>query len=100
MPGAGAILAWHIGVGHVADQRLIGNGQGTPKTIAVPVYFVYAENDLVANAPINKEFAQQIQQEDKTIVERKGAHHEVLNETDRVELYDMIAKWILDHAKK
>jgi alpha-beta hydrolase superfamily lysophospholipase len=70
-----------------------------PKKIAVPVFFAWAERDLVASAPANEEFAERIEQDDKTVVERKGAHHEVLNETDRKELYDMIAEWILQRAK-
>ena len=64
------------------------------KDFGVPVFFVYAEEDQVADPKLNKSFAEQIVTSDKTVVERKGNYHEVLNETDRKELYTDIKRWI------
>jgi alpha-beta hydrolase superfamily lysophospholipase len=59
---------------------------------------VYAEEDQVADPKLNKSFAEQIAANDKTVVERKGNYHEVLNETDRKELFTDIKRWIETRA--
>ena len=65
------------------------------KALSVPLMFAYAELDQVADHNLNKKFVQMLAVEDKTVLERKGCFHEVLNETDRKELYGIFAEWIL-----
>jgi alpha-beta hydrolase superfamily lysophospholipase len=65
------------------------------KECPVPLLFMYAEDDKVACPTVNKTFANTIGQADKTVVERIGEYHEILNETKRVETYALIKDWIL-----
>jgi alpha-beta hydrolase superfamily lysophospholipase len=70
------------------------------KEVPVPLYFVYAGSDTVANAAVNKEFADRIlPHPDKTVVEKPDALHEVLQETDRAELFEAMGKWILERRE-
>jgi len=72
----------------------------SPWKLPIPLWYAFAEQDMVANPAVNRTFGEQIQSavNDKTVVERKGSYHEILNETDRVELYGQIAAWILQRA--
>ena len=80
-----------------AYQALLAQQRVTTecKHIPVPLLFAYAELDLVADPELNKKFGQMVAADDKTILERKGEYHEILNETDRKELYEIFAEWIL-----
>jgi alpha-beta hydrolase superfamily lysophospholipase len=83
-------LGWAV-QGMRAQKRV----QHELKECPVPLLFVYAEDDKVACPTVNKTFANTIGQADKTVVERIGEYHEILNETKRVETYDLIKDWIL-----
>lgn len=65
------------------------------KEFPLPVLFAYAEDDKVACAKTNRESAEKMVQEDKTILERKGEYHEILNETNRRELFGILRDWML-----
>lgn len=69
------------------------------RTVNVPLFYVFAGQDQVADPNVNREFGQQISQEDKTIVERPDDFHEVLNEINRRELFEQMSQWILERAK-
>lgn len=62
----------------------------------VPLLFVYAVDDKIANAATNKTYSQAIKQKDVTILPRNDEYHEVLNEVNRKELYDTIITWIME----
>ena len=83
-----------------AYQALLAQKRVTTlcKQIPVPFLFAYAELDLVSDPELNKKFGQMVAADDKTILERKGDYHEILNETDRKELYETFAEWILKRA--
>lgn len=66
--------------------------------IEMPVLFIYGDEDPVACPKTNERVAQMLQASDKTIWKRRGEKHEVLNETKRKQLFDDIAKWILDQS--
>lgn len=63
--------------------------------IPIPLLYSYGDQDQVANPQLNKKFGEVVQSPDKTVIEQKGFHHEVLNETNREELYEIIADWVL-----
>ena len=60
--------------------------------------FIYAGDDKVANAKVNAEFANQFECNDKTIVEKPGEYHEVLNEVERMKTYELIQEWMLKRS--
>ena len=66
----------------------------------VPILFLYAGKDKVASAHVNAKVAEQIQQDDKTVICCEQDEHEILNEMNRVKTYDTIQKWILDRTNK
>lgn len=68
------------------------------KDLPLPVLFVYSDEDKIADSSVNKQLAEQIVQEDKTVVLRKGEYHEVLNEVGRKELYGTLQKWVLERV--
>lgn len=78
-----------------AQDRVLNN----TKSISVPLFFAYAELDQVADPALNREFSKKVSATDKTVMERKGCRHEVLNEINREDLYETIAEWILARAK-
>eukprot|EP00527_Entomoneis_sp_CCMP2396_P009460 CAMPEP_0198138594 /NCGR_PEP_ID=MMETSP1443-20131203/1975_1 /TAXON_ID=186043 /ORGANISM="Entomoneis sp., Strain CCMP2396" /LENGTH=287 /DNA_ID=CAMNT_0043800423 /DNA_START=129 /DNA_END=992 /DNA_ORIENTATION=+ len=65
-----------------------------PIVIPVPVLYVIAELDKVADVEAVTKVGQNIEQKDKTVVLRKGEQHEVLNEVKRQETYKIIGEWI------
>jgi alpha-beta hydrolase superfamily lysophospholipase len=80
-----------------AYQSLLAQARVTTecKQISIPIMYAYAELDRVADPLLNKKFGQLLAADDKTILERKGCHHEILNEIDRDELYGIFAEWIM-----
>ncbi|MCK5688995.1 lysophospholipase [Myxococcota bacterium] len=60
-----------------------------------PLLYVYSDSDPVSSSEINKRVSEQLECEDKTIIERPNEFHEVLHEEKRVELFGQIADWIL-----
>lgn len=68
------------------------------KECVIPLLFLYAEDDKVACPSTNQRFANEISQPDKTVVERKGEYHEILNETKRTETYALIKEWVLQRV--
>ena len=67
------------------------------KSLSLPLFFAYSPSDPVARSDVKRAFAEQLACLDKTIVQREGLH-EILNETDRVELYDLIRDWLSRRA--
>lgn len=90
-----ATVGWGYGVIKTQDKLL----NVWDKKLDLPVLFSFADQDKVADPVVNKKFGQDIVSPDKTIDERKDKFHETLNEPDRKELYALIGKWVLDHAK-
>jgi alpha-beta hydrolase superfamily lysophospholipase len=66
--------------------------------LSIPLLFAYAGADQVSNPKINEEIADKLQATDKTVIKREGEQHEILNEVNRMELFDIIADWILKRA--
>ncbi len=64
----------------------------------LPLLYVFSDSDPVASPAANRALADRLQAEDKTIWERQGELHEVLNEVERESLHGDIADWILKHA--
>lgn len=89
-----ATIGWGYGV--LKTQAAL---MASDKTVTMPVFFSFAQDDKIADPEVNRQFAQDLQSPDKFIDERKGKFHEILNETDRAELFVMIRKWVLEHIK-
>jgi alpha-beta hydrolase superfamily lysophospholipase len=68
------------------------------KTLPMPLFFAYSLSDPIAAGEASRALARELQTPDKKVVERDGLH-EILNETNRAELHDMIRDWILAHAR-
>jgi alpha-beta hydrolase superfamily lysophospholipase len=69
------------------------------KKCPVPLLFMYAGDDQVANPHVNESFAAAISSSDKTVVRREGEYHEILNETMRTETFALIKDWILQRCE-
>ena len=67
------------------------------KSLSLPLFYAYSQADPVARGGVKQAFAEQLICSDKTIAVREGLH-EILNETDRVELHDLIRDWLLTRA--
>jgi alpha-beta hydrolase superfamily lysophospholipase len=67
------------------------------KAVSMPLLFAYSMSDPIAKGSVNRELAQQLASPDKTVIEREGLH-EILNETDRASLHDLIRDWILTRS--
>lgn len=65
--------------------------------LPVPLLYVYSDSDPIAKPEANATLAKNLASPDKTVLVRAGEFHEVLNETNRVELMERIADWILAH---
>lgn len=79
----------------LAQERVLANDHCQ---LPMPVLFAYAGKDQIANPQINETFGQAIQSPDLTIVPRPHDHHEILNETNRTEVYERMSQWILNHV--
>lgn len=66
--------------------------------LGLPFMYVYSDSDPIALPEANRVLAGRLQGDDKTVVLREGGRHELLNETDRHELYDMVRDWVLARA--
>jgi len=70
-----------------------------PSVGGMPLYLAYGGSDPVADPIVNRDFFTKLQSTDKTIDERKDKFHEILNETDRNELFQGIIDWMLTRIK-
>jgi alpha-beta hydrolase superfamily lysophospholipase len=86
-------LGWAV-QGMAAQKRVLQNLKQCP----VPLLFMYAGDDQVANPHVNESFAAAISAADKTVVRREGEYHEILNETMRIETFALIKDWILQRC--
>jgi alpha-beta hydrolase superfamily lysophospholipase len=66
--------------------------------IGVPLLYVHSDGDRLASPEANAALAAQLESPDKTVVVRKGEMHEVLNETNRAELFARVGEWIVGHC--
>lgn len=66
--------------------------------LRLPLYEVFGTDDRVSRLASGRAFFDRAASADKTWRERKGAYHEVLNETDWRELADEMAAWIVAHS--
>ena len=73
-----------------AQHRLLAQS-----SVACPVLYIYSDADPVASPTINRTYSALLQSPDKTVMLRQGERHEVLNETQRVALFNAIGAWIL-----
>jgi len=63
-----------------------------------PLLYIYSDADPVAAPAASRALADQLEG-DKTVQERPGELHEVLNEIDRAALHEEIAQWCVARAK-
>ena len=66
--------------------------------LSMSVLYVYSTHDKVANAKVVQAVGEKLQSNDKTVIRRDGEQHEVLNESKRVETYEIISGWVLQHV--
>lgn len=66
--------------------------------LTMPLYLVMGTADKVASLPTAKQFFDRAGSKDKTLDERDGLFHEVLNEPSWKDIIDPLAKWILARA--
>lgn len=78
----------------MAAQKRVVNRTDFP----LPILLVYAGDDKISSMEANEEYAEALQQDDKTVIPRQEEYHEVLNEVNREELHETICKWILKRA--
>lgn len=64
------------------------------RNFELPLLYVYSDADPIASPATNAAFAKALGCPDKTIIERAGELHEVLNETNRAELIEAVGDWI------
>ena len=67
------------------------------KTLSLPLFYAYSQADPVARGSVKQAFAERLVCSDKTVVVRDGLH-EILNETDRASLFELICTWLLKHT--
>ncbi len=67
------------------------------RSLPCPLYYVYSDKDPITSSAENRRLAEQLESPDKTTNLREGEFHEVLNETNRAELHETIASWVLAH---
>lgn len=63
--------------------------------LPIPVLYVYGGADTIACPEVNARFAETLMAKRKTVVKRKEEQHEVLNEENRKELFNLISNWML-----
>lgn len=78
----------------LAQRRVLGLSE-----INSPIVFVLSSGDKLASFPVSQSLAEQVSSPDKSVWQRPEEFHEVLNETNRTELYKQIANWILARAE-
>ena len=93
-----ASVGW--GYGAQTTQHKILNEWKPPTVGSMPLLLTFGAADKVADPAKSREFFQRIESTDKTVDERTNKYHEILNETDRTELYAQIKDWILARLKK
>lgn len=92
-----ASVGWGYGV-QQTQRRILDEWQ--PPTVGdLPLLLAFGAADKVADPAKTRDFFQRIQTTDKTIDERADKYHEILNETDRQELYEQMKDWILARVK-
>lgn len=92
-----ATVGWGYGV-QVTQKRILEEWK--PPTVGnLPLLLSFGGSDRLADPTKAREFFARIESTDKTVDERKDKLHEILNETDRQELYVKIKDWILAHIK-
>jgi alpha-beta hydrolase superfamily lysophospholipase len=67
-------------------------------TCRVPLLYVYSDQDGLSLPAASQALSEQLVAADKTVLVRPGELHEVLNETNRSELFGQLADWILARA--
>ncbi|MEK7705797.1 MAG: lysophospholipase [Myxococcota bacterium] len=65
------------------------------RTLPVPLFYIYSDTDPIALPEASATLSAQLDVQDKTVLVRPGALHEVLNEPDRASLFGAIRDWIV-----
>jgi lysophospholipase len=68
--------------------------QAEAQRVRLPLLIAQAELDSLVDPALVAEFHARAASADKRLIVRTGAFHEVLNETDRLELFGIIERWI------
>lgn len=89
---ANATIGW-ASQGLKTQARVKNMAKSTP--FPVPLLYIYATQDKVANPKVVEAIGEILQAKDKTVI-RREEEHEVLNETNRLETYEIISSWILE----
>jgi acylglycerol lipase len=89
---ASATIGW-ASQGLKTQERVKKMAKDTP--FPLPLLYIYATDDKVANPKVVGVVGENLQSKDKTVIRREGEEHEVLNETNRMETYEIISAWIL-----
>mmetsp|Transcript_17349 Transcript_17349/g.32906 ORF Transcript_17349/g.32906 Transcript_17349/m.32906 type:complete len:288 (-) Transcript_17349:100-963(-) len=90
-----------VGWGYAAlkTQNAILNQWKPPTVGDMPLLLTFGSADPVADPAVNREFFAKLESKDKTVDERKDKFHEILNETDRAELFREIKDWMMARIK-
>mmetsp|Transcript_15884 Transcript_15884/g.43875 ORF Transcript_15884/g.43875 Transcript_15884/m.43875 type:complete len:327 (-) Transcript_15884:148-1128(-) len=86
----------------IRQEQLLNEVEVVKDDAFPPVLFAYAAQDRVSHPKLNESFSLTLQESLKgkvTIKEYATGQHEILNETFRVEAYDMVHQWILTQMK-
>ena len=63
-----------------------------------PLLYLFSDCDPIASPHDNRTLAERLSADDKTIHVRRGEKHEILNERQRHETYEVISNWILERS--
>lgn len=92
-----ATVGW--GYGALKTQDAVLNTWNPPSAGKLPLLLCFGGADPVADPTVNRDFFAKLESTDKTVNERKDKFHEILNETDRAELFEEIKNWIVARTK-
>ena len=92
-----ATIGWGYGV--LKTQASLLKEWKPPSVGSLPLLLCFGAADKVADPNVTREFFGRLESTDKTIDERKDKFHEILNETDRKDLFKQIKDWMMDHCK-
>ena len=76
-----------------AQERVL-----TMKQLDAPLLYLYSDTDPIAKPSCSEQLSEQLQTIDKKVVLRRGALHELLNETDKLEVYQLISEWLRERT--
>ncbi len=83
---------------YVLMRRTFARSLEIARRITCPVLVLQAGDDRVVKVEATRAFYEQLKSQDKTLKVYEGFFHEILQERDRVKVYEDILRWLEAHA--